>query len=416
MTLHAMGRARVSPVRYSFARMTTPSLQVRVATSMREFSPAAWDALVPAAALPFASWAFLELLERSGSATPERGWQPMHVSLWEEERLVAAAPAWLKSHSMGELFYNDFRWAEAVARHGGAYYPKLVATVPFSPIPAPKLLVGEGQQAAESRRMLARALFAVAEQMRISSASVLFASSEDLAALVAEGFAPGAGVQFQWERKDDKSVEGFLARFSAKRRHMLKTERAQPAKDGTLIETLTGAELTPDRMAFAARCYANTVDRHAWTAPPLTEAFFQGAPAALGDALELVVASEQGREIACAFNVRGADRLYGRHWGALEERRFLHFNVCYYHAIERCLELGLTAFEPGAGGEHKLVRGFEPVVVRSAHRFVDPDLQRAFVTHLGREVAAIEAEVGRLRSEGAAYRSSRTGEASGRAT
>ena len=312
---------------------------------------------------------------------------------------------------MGELFYNDFRWAESTARVGVDYYPKLICTVPFSPIPAPKLLVGEGADAVDRRRVLGRALFGIAEQMGISSAAVLFASAEDLAALEAEGFAPGAGLQFQWENQGYASYDDFLARFASKRRHMIKSERAQAAKDGTRIETLTGPDLTPERMAFAAGCYEGTVERHAWNtnAPPLTEAFFQGAPAALGDALELVMASEQGRNIACAFNVRGADRLYGRHWGALEERRFLHFNVCYYHAIERCIGLGLAAFEPGAGGDHKLVRGFEPVVVRSAHRFVEPRLHRAFAVHLEREVAAVEAEVLRVRDEGAAFRSSRAG-------
>jgi predicted N-acyltransferase len=212
-------------------------------------------------------------------------------------------------------------------------------------------------------------------------------------------------VQFHWENRSYRTFDEFLGRFNSKRRHMLKAERAQLDKDGTTVRTLTGEELTSEVMAFASRCYEATVDRHAWNPPHLTPEFFARVPAAVPGAVEVVVAEEGTRRLACAFNLRGDTRLYGRHWGAVDDRRYLHFNVCYYHSIERSIALGLAAFEPGAGGEHKLARGFEPTLVRSAHWFAEPQLQAAMRAGLSREVEAWRAEVERTRAEGLAFRS-----------
>ena len=385
----------------------TTSLHAKFLTSMAQVDAASWDALVPVRARPFQSWAFLDLLERSGSAVAERGWTPRHLTLWRGGTLVAAAAAWMKTHSMGEFFYNDFQWAAHTPAFGVEYYPKLVVTVPFSPIPGPKLLVHPGEADADMlRRTLARFALEAAAGLGCSSAAVLFADDADLLALSAEGYARGAGMQFVWENRGYRTFDDFLGDFSSKRRHMLKSERAQLAKDGTLVRTLTGSELTDERMAFASRCYESTVEHHAWQDPHLTPAFFREAPRAVPDAVELVVAEEQGRAIAGAFNLRGT-RLYGRHWGALEERKFLHFNVCYYHSIERAITEGIEAFEPGAGGEHKLVRGFSPTLVHSAHAFVAPRLHAAMSHHLARTCTAYDEAVARARDEGAAFRSSR---------
>lgn len=385
------------------------ALTCRVLGAMSEVSAAAWDALVPDDARPFLAWGFLDLLESSGAAVAAKGWTPRHLTLWQGEELVAAAPGYVKTHSMGELFYNDFRWSGVASRFGVDYYPKYVVTAPFSPAAGPKLLVRPGADGPGLRRRLARAALALARDEGCSSAAVLFASPGDLAALEAEGFAPGAGIQFHWENKAFSEFDGFLARFNAKRRHMVKAERAQLAKDGTVVRTLTGEALTPEVLAFASRCYEQTVAQHAWNAPHLTGAFFAGVVAAVPGAVEVVVAEDAGRRLACAFNLRGTRRLYGRHWGALEDRRYLHFNVCYYHSIERSIALGLEAFEPGAGGEHKLARGFEPTLMQSAHAFVEPRLHAAMAGHLAREVAAWRAEVARARAQELAFKSGTAG-------
>ncbi|MFM2152650.1 MAG: hypothetical protein RL199_1085 [Pseudomonadota bacterium] len=385
----------------------TTALHAKLLSSMAEVDASAWDAVVPARAKPFQAWAFLDLLERSGSAVAGRGWTPRHLTIWRGTRLVAAAPGWVKTHSMGEFFYNDFQWADHTPGFGVDYYPKYVVTVPFSPVPGPKLLVHPDEADPHGlRRALARFALEAAGALGCSSAAVLFADEADLAALADEGYARGAGMQFIWENRGYRSFDDFLAQFSSKRRHMLRSERAQLAKDGTVVRTLTGDELTPERMAFASRCYESTVERNGWNEPHLTPAFFREAPQALPGAVELVVAEEQGRGLGGAFNLRGT-RLYGRHWGVLEDRRFLHFNVCYYHSIERAIAEGIEAFEPGAGGEHKLVRGFSPSLVHSAHAFVEPRLHGAMSHHLARTCKAYEEAVTRALEERTAFRSSR---------
>lgn len=387
--------------------LSTHGVTFRVFQRLADLDPAAWNALVPAAARPFVEWGFLELMESSGSATARRGWAPSHMTIWRGEKLVAAAPGWIKSHSVGELFYNDFRWAQVTPQFGVDYYPKLVVTAPFTPISSPKLLVHPDEDGPTMRRLLARALLQFATDEGLSSAAVLFASDEDLAALEAEGYARGAGLQFHWENKNFRSFDDFLARFNAKRRHMIKTERAQPAKDGTTIRTLAGDELTPDLLEFAGRCYAQTSNTHGWgEAPNLTPNFFTEVASRIPGAVEVVLAEGGGKRLGAAFNLKGAGRLFGRHWGAVEDRRYLHFNVCYYHSIERCIAHGIGVFEPGAGGEHKLVRGFEPTMVRSAHAFVNRRLHTGMAAYLARETAACEAEVAAAREDGRAFRGS----------
>lgn len=375
-------------------------LTVRVLGAVTEVPRAGWDALVPDAARPFLSWDFLDVLERSGSAVVARGWRPAHVTLWRDDVLVAACPAYVKSHSMGEFFYNDFRWAQATPGFGVRYYPKLLVGVPFSPATTPRLLaVG-----ALERRALVAALQTVARQAGLSSVNVLFVTAEDLAALAERGFHAGTGMQFHWENDGYPSFDGFLSRFNAKRRRMIRDERAQLEKDGTRVRLVRGAALTPELMRFVARCYLNTVESHAWNAPHLTEAFFLQAAARLSDRVEVVVAEEGDRRLASAFNLRGDERLYGRVWGAVEPRRFLHFNVCYYQSIERCVAEGLQAFEPGAGGDHKLARGFAPTLVHSAHWFVDEALNQAMGQHLARERRALSVQVEEARRTGLAFK------------
>lgn len=371
----------------------------------------AWDALLPPEGPPFLEWTFLDVLERSGCAAPEKGWGPAHLTLWRGTTLVAAAPAYLKSHSMGEFFYNDFRWPAVAAQLGARYFPKLVVAVPFGPATGPRVLVAPGEDVSELRAALLGGAAELAQAQGWSSVNGLFLSDAERPAWTAAGYAPGAGLQFHWTNRGYRTFDDFLARFNAKRRHMVRSERAQAAKDGTTIRTLSGAGLTPAVLSFASRCYDQTVEQHAWNAPHLNEAFFLAMGERFSHRAEVVLAEEGGRPIAAAFNLRGERRLYGRQWGAVEDRRFLHFNVCYYHSIERGIADGLEAFEPGAGGEHKMPRGFEPTLVHSAHWFAEPRLRAVLSTHLRREVAAYEAHVTELRASGAAFRSAPRDEA-----
>jgi predicted N-acyltransferase len=388
-------------------------ISVRVLAALAEVAASDWDALVPPSARPFLTWGFLELLESSGSAAPEKGWTPRHLTLWRGKKLVAAAAGWVKTHSMGEFFYNDFRWPAVTPRFGVEYYPKYVVCAPFTPITSPKLLVHPDEDGPKLRRALAKAALELAKEEGFSSAAVLFASEEDLAALSAEGFAPGTGMQFQWENKGYRTLDDFLARFNAKRRHMVRTELAQPAKDGTTIRTLAGAELTEEVLGFAGRCYERTCDTHGFGGPHLTPRFFREVAARVPGGVEVVLAEEGGRPVGAAFNLRGERRLFGRHWGALADRRFLHFNVCYYHSVERCIALGLEGFEPGAGGEHKMARGFEPTLVHSAHAFVDERLHAGMSTYLAREAAAYREGVAAAREDGRAFRGGAGAQGSG---
>jgi predicted N-acyltransferase len=360
---------------------------------MGEIDQAAWDALQPSEARPFLDWTFLRILEESGSVTPRRGWTPRHFTVWRGPCLIGAMPGYLKTHSMGEYMYNDFQWASVTPRFGVRYYPKLILAVPFGPAPGVRPLVAPG----EDRREVSLALFRAAQELARtegwSSVHVLFAREEDLPHLRDAGFAPGAGQQYQWKNHGYRTFDDFLGRFNSKRRHMVKSERAQPGKDGTIIRTVSGDALSPDVMEVAANAYENTVERHAWNPALLTREFFLLAGERLRHQAEVVLAEEGGRPVGAAFNLLGTTRLYGRHWGAIENRRYLHFNVCYYHSIERCIADGLQAFEPGAGGDHKVARGFEPTLVHSGHWFVDEGLHEAMSGYLARAVTAYEDHV-----------------------
>jgi predicted N-acyltransferase len=371
---------------------------------MAEIDRSDWDALVLPDAAPFLEWEFLNALEESGSAVAEKGWTPRHFTVWRGDRLVGAIPGYVKTHSMGEFMYNDFRWAGFTPRFGVSYYPKLILGVAFSPAAGPRPLVASGENRSAIVTEIAQAAQDYAREEGLSSVNVLFVRDEELADWEEQGFGGGGGLQFHWENQDFRTFDDFLQRFNSKRRHMLKSERAQLRKDGTTVRSYRDEELTPDLMAFVARCYESTFDKKAWNDPHLTPRFFQLARERFPHRVDVVVAEEEGRRLACAFNLRGAERLYGRHWGALEERRYLHFNVCYYHGIESCIAEGLRVFEPGAGGEHKLPRGFQPTLMRSAHWFVHPRLNEAMANYLAQESAAYAAHVAVVRESGAAFK------------
>lgn len=360
----------------------------RVLDGIAEIDAAQWNALAGAEPSPFIRWEWIQAFEASGSASEDTGWLPHHLTLWDSGRLVAAAPAYLKFHSMGEYVY-DFAWAHAAERMGIPYYPKLLLAVPLSPATAPRFLVAPGVDRTRARRQLMAMAVELARAQDASSVHVLYPPEEDAEALEALGFARRLTEQFHWKNPGYASWEAFLGRFNSKRRHQLRRERAAAAEQGIVLRTVRGDALTPEHAALGWRLYETTNLKHPWGNIQLNEAFFEQVVKALPQHVEVVEAVRGGKVIAGAFNLAHAGRLYGRYWGCFEEHPFLHFNVCMYHSIDECIRLGRTVFEPGAGGEHKVARGFEPTAVHSAHLLFDPRLDAAVRAFLRRESAAL---------------------------
>lgn len=371
---------------------------LRVHRALSEVPRGAWDALLDDAARPFLEWAFLVALEESGSVGGHTGWHPHHLTLWRGSRLVAAAPAYLKEDSHGE-FVADGTWATAAERLGVRYYPKLVLAVPFTPITGRRLLVAPDEDRAAREAELARAALEYARAEGLSSVHVLFSTQAEAATLESVGYAPRLGVQYQWRNAGYGSFEDFLARFHTKRRNQLRRELRAPATQGLTLRTLRGEELAGVDPMDVYRLYVSTVDKYPWGRRHLTPGFFSRVLSTFGHACELVEARREGRLVAGAFNLVGPRTLYGRYWGCFEEHPFLHFNVCLYHPVADAIARGLERVEPGAGGEHKLTRGFEPTLTHSAHLLFHPGVDRAVRSYLEHERAAMLAGLPRWRAE-----------------
>jgi predicted N-acyltransferase len=363
------------------------SLEIRVHTSIRELDPASWDALDGARAAPFLAHAWLDALETTGCVGPEAGWLPHHISFWEEGRLVAAAPAYLKENSEGEFVF-DWAWAGAAERAGIPYYPKLVVAVPFTPATGARLLVADPVARPALVRLLAEVLKKLVAAEKISGAHVLFPTEAEASGLVDAGLAHRLGIQFHWQNHGYKNFDDYLARFSSKRRNQIKRERKEMARQGLTLTTSRG-RIAPTEIDAMYGFYLSTVEKFTWGRQYLNRAFFEEICDRLAGRIEIVFARDEGKIIAGAFNLLGETTLFGRYWGAVEERPFLHFNVCFYHSIEECIDRRLARFEPGAGGQHKLVRGFEPAVTHSAHHLAHKGLDRAVREFLDRERAAV---------------------------
>ncbi|MFN7132110.1 MAG: GNAT family N-acetyltransferase [Myxococcales bacterium] len=368
----------------------------RVLHAIADAPQAGWDALLGPAPNPFLRWSFLHALEAEGCVAPDTGWTPRHLTLWEGERLLAAAPAYVKDDSDGD-FSRDWDWAGRLERAGAAWYPKLVVSVPFTPASGPRLLVAEGtDRSAASSRLLALAR-EVAVDEGCGVVQALYPADADLPLLEQAGFAPRAVVQYHWRNAGYASFDDFLGRFNSKRRIAIRRERAAPASHGIDIRTVTGPELARDAERWGRdfhRMHAATVDRMAWGRRWLNERFYARIFSEMPDALEVVEARREGRLVAGAFNLSSSTHLYGRYWGAVEDHPFLHFNVCLYHSIDECIRRRISVFEGGAGGEHKLARGFEPVAVWTAVAFTDErvaaTLRGVFAEETAQRLAALE--------------------------
>jgi predicted N-acyltransferase len=363
-----------------------PEIIARLAPSVGSVDAAQWDAL--AGHDPFTSHAFLTLLERSGSVGRTTGWSPAPILVDAADgTLSAAAPAYLKAHSQGEYVF-DHGWAEAWQRAGGDYYPKLQMAVPFTPVPGHRLL---GSRPAA----LIGAAEAIVTQNGLSSAHATFVAPEEVAHFEAARWLIRDGIQYHWFNRDYASFDDFLAQLASRKRKAIRKERAH-AREGLEFIALRGPEIGPAEWAAMWRFYQDTGSRK-WGRPYLTRAFFEELGQALGDRVLLFLALRDGQPIAGALNLVGADTLFGRYWGCIEEVPFLHFELSYYQAIDWAIANGLASVQAGAQGEHKLARGYEPVPTHSAHFLPNPDFRRAVETFVNGERRAIAHELAALR-------------------
>lgn len=357
-----------------------PEILAKIAPGVAAVDAAEWDALTSD---PLTSHAFLSLLEESGSLDEATGWSPAPILIEKSGPITAAAPAYLKSHSQGEYIF-DHSWADAFERAGGRYYPELLVAVPFTPCPGPRLL-------GKDRNALLAAVEAVTTQNDLSSAHLNFIEGEDIAAAEARGWLIRDGLQFHWKNDGYSNFEDFLAACSSRKRKTMRRERAQ-ATEGLEIETLRGAEIGTEAVEAMWDFYQDTGSRK-WGMPYLTRTFFDGMVEALGDRLLFFLARRDSAPIAGALNIVGEDTLYGRYWGCVEDVPFLHFELSYYRAIDWAIEHGLATVQAGAQGEHKVARGYRPVVTKSAHFLPDPGFREAVARYLVGERQAIAEEV-----------------------
>ena len=339
---------------------------------------------------PFVSHAFLSALEDSGSVGGRTGWSPLHLLVRDrDENLLAAAPAYLKTHSMGEYVF-DGGWADAYERAGGEYYPKLQVTVPFTPVTGPRLLVRPGPDRAEARETLIAGLRALRDQVGASSTHLTFLPETDAEELGRQGYLLRTDQQFHWHDEGFGTFEGFLEALASRKRKAIRRERRDALASGLTVEWTTGRDLTEAHWDAFYAFYMDTGSRK-WGRPYLTRRFFSLIGERMPDRVLLITAHRDGRPIAGAINFVGDVALYGRNWGCLEPHPFLHFEICYYQAIDFALSRGLKRVEAGAQGEHKLARGYRPVTTHSAHDIADPGLRRAIADYLKRERAYVAA-------------------------
>jgi len=376
--------------------LTDGALTVTSHAALAEIGQAAWDACAcPEAADggrpfdPFTTYRFLSALEDSRSVGTGTGWGPRHLAVRDGDMVIAVAPLYLKEHSQGEYIF-DFGWAQAWERAGGRYYPKLQAAVPFTPATGRRLLTLPGQEA-RGRAALVQGMVGLAQARGLSSVHITFCTAQEVAAGEALGLMARASQQFHWVNPGYADYDAFLAALSSRKRKALRRERAEAQGFGGQIVALTGAQIEAAHWDAFWAFYQDT-GRRKWGTPYLTRAFFDRAQATLRDDILLVLALRDGRPVAGALNLIGRDALFGRYWGAIEHHPFLHFELCYHQGIDWAIAQGLTRVEAGAQGEHKLARGYLPVVTHSLHWIADPGFRHAVADFLERERQAVDHE------------------------
>ncbi len=368
---------------------------VRAVPHIGDIDAVLWDACAGDVD-PFVSHAFLLALEESGSAVADEGWLPQHLVVEDGAGgVLACAPLYVKGHSYGEYVF-DWSWASAFQRAGHSYYPKLQCCVPFTPAGGPRLLVHEKGDRDPLKRVLVTAMLELAERHKVSGLHITFCEESEQSLAVELGLLPRVGVQYHWHNQGYASFDEFLGATLGRKRKAIKKERKRAHDAGLTIRRLTGAEITPRHWDRFYQFYLSTIDRK-WASPYLTRAFFELLGQTMGDRVVLVVAEDGEEPVAGALNLVGKDALYGRYWGCTERHRFLHFELCYYQAIEHALERGLARVEAGAQGQHKIQRGYTAVPTYSAHWLAHPGLRAAVAGFLEDERPATFAEIAALR-------------------
>ncbi|MBQ0824347.1 N-acetyltransferase [Microvirga sp. HBU67558] len=378
------------------------TFQAKIAQGLKLVPAADWDACALDTGSghddpfnPFLSHAFLSALEDSGCVGGRSGWAPVHVLIEDEaDKLLGAAPCYLKSHSMGEYVF-DHSWADAYTRAGGRYYPKLQVAVPFTPVTGPRLLVPDGPRSAEIRSALIAGLRALRDQTGASSIHATFLQEADLQALTSEKFLRRDDQQFHWFNEGYGRFEDFLGALASRKRKAIRRERRDALANGISVEWVLGKDITEAHWDAFFAFYMDTGSRK-WGRPYLNRRFFSLIGERMAERILLVMAKRSGRHIAGAINFVGDKRLYGRNWGCIEDHPFLHFEVCYYQAIEFAIAHGLDRVEAGAQGDHKLARGYRPVITSSAHDIADPSLRRAVQAYLDQERLYVSEAAGEL--------------------
>ena len=377
------------------------SISIKVVSSVEDIQKDVWDALAnptPYSDItadfdynPFQSYDFYRCLELSQSADRTTGWLGQHLVMEQGGETIGILPCYLKNHSQGEYIF-DHGWADAFERAGGDYYPKLQAAVPFTPASGRRLLVGNGDDADKRRLMLAGGLQRVCEQLEVSSAHITFLPEEEWDLLGKQGYLRRNDQQFHWLNDGYEDFDAFLAALSSRKRKNIKKERcAALADNGITIEWLTGDQLTEEIWDTFYQFYMDTGSRK-WGQPYLTRKFYSMIGDTMANDVLLIMAKRDGRYIAGAINFIGSHTLFGRHWGCVEDHPFLHFEVCYYQAIDFAIAHKLDRVEAGAQGGHKLARGYMPQITYSAHYITHPDFRRAVEDYLEREREAVERE------------------------
>jgi len=378
------------------------AIAIKVIDSLSDVNAKDWDACAGGDD-PFVTHAFLSALEDSGSAAPETGWASRHLIITEGEsgRLAAVAPFYVKNHSYGEYVF-DWAWADAYSRAGGRYYPKALSAVPFTPVSGRRLLVRSSAPEplrSELAAALASGMIELARQLNLSSVHVNFTSEEEWELLGRAGFLLRIGEQFHWRNAGYQTFDDFLRSLTSRKRKAIVRERREVAESGVVLKTLSGSGITERHWDAFYDFYRDTSDRK-WGEAYLTRDFFSLLGERMGENVVLVVAEQEagGEAVAGALNLKGRDTLYGRYWGCRENYKFLHFEACYYQAIDYAIRNGLSRIEAGAQGPHKIQRGYLPNRTYSCHWIADPGLRDAVANFLDHERLAIDAEITELAS------------------
>jgi predicted N-acyltransferase len=374
--------------------MNTPTIEITLHPSLAEISASDWDACAnPEGGRPedpFTTYRFLKALEDSGSVGGRSGWQPRYLVARADGQVIACAPMYAKGHSQGEYIF-DFNWAQAYENAGGAYYPKLQIAVPFTPATGRRFLTRPGFEAMGMSALIQGAV-QVASDNELSSLHITFCTEAEALAGAEMGLMSRVGQQFHWVNRDYADFDGFLADLSSRKRKNIRRERAEAQGFGGQILALTGNDIQPEHWDAFWRFYQDTGNRK-WGTPYLTRAFFDCAQESLRDDMLLVLALVDGRPVAGALNFIGRDTLYGRYWGSTEYHPSLHFELCYYQAIDYAIKNGLSRVEAGAQGEHKLARGYLPVATHSLHWIGDLAFRDAIARYLIAETRAVDEEI-----------------------